>query len=165
MKKSLLWMALVPFALFARENPVAFLQDQKKLDIEINYTEASLCSMEEDAFIPFIESETDEPWSLISGKWMSKFTSECNDELEGHSLLVGAFPKAGYKIVVNVDLIDKKGRFVATVQFVEKETGTVMATKDIDAKGGHFGTINNLIGDGHEHAGEALGKFLAGYIR
>ncbi len=164
MKRLLLMLALVPLMLCAKENPVTFLQGERKLNLEINYSEGSLCSMEEDAFIPFMESEAEEPWSQISGEWKGKFTYACSDVLKGHTLLVGAFPKAKYKAVVNVDLLEKKGRFVATVQFVEQETGSVVGTMHLDVKGGVFGTITNLIGDGHEHAGEAFGRYLANYV-
>lgn len=165
MKKLLLFLALLPLSMFALENPLSFLQGQSKLDLSISYAEGSLCSMQEDEFIPFMESEADEPWVNITREWKVQFTNELNEELEGHQFLVGSFPKAAYEAVVNVEYLNKKGRFVSTVDFVEKESGTVVYSKYIAADGGVFGSITNLIGDGHKHAGEALGKYLANYVR
>ncbi len=164
MKKLLLLLALLPLGMFARENPLSFLLGQRKLDLSIDYSEGSLCSMQEDEFIPFMESEAEEPWVNIAGEWKAKFTAELNEELEDTELLVGSYPKAAYEAVVNVEYLNKKGRFVAVVDFVEKESGKVVYSKYIAEDGGVFGTITNLIGDGHKHAGEALGEFLADYV-
>ena len=69
--------------------------------------------------------------------------------------------KAKYVLVFIPVNVDKKGNNLDRVQIRDAATGEKLCQLTVDGKGGHFGTMSNLWGDGFRSAGKRLGSFLA----
>ena len=102
----------------------------------------------------------DETWKNIQREWKGKCINEANEQLRRTNMFLGTFPKAQYSLIVHVEVLDKQGYIIASVDVVDTASMKKYAIISVKAPGGRFGSLVNLMGDGHEHLGEELGKTL-----
>ena len=180
----------------ANSQNLSFLSGQNKLNLVIDYTEASICGMELDEWVDFIEhldddyyaadgeyneintensqSDTinnkadvkvhkqhlngDESWKNIKRELRGKLINEANNILRKSDIYLGNFSKAKYTLILSVAVLDKQGFMSAEASFVDSTTKEQLYSFPVSSKGGNFGSLVNLMGDGHEHLGKELGK-------
>ena len=130
------------------------LKRADKVNVKIDFSEASIHGMSESAFAKYeTDWEIDKP--VIIGYFLSEASHNCGDLIH-----LGTYENADCEIRVNVISINEKGNYVCEADVYDAEGKVIAKIKDISAKGGHFGTKLNLIKDGARHTGEAFGKFL-----
>ncbi len=76
--------------------------------------------------------------------------------------VIGA--QTNYTVVVKPMSVEKKGSNVNKCSVVDKN-GTTLIVFEVKGKGGTFGSMANLFGDGYKDTGKNLGKILADYIK
>lgn len=69
-------------------------------------------------------------------------------------------------LIIKVRKVDEEGNQIwADCMFINKETRDVLASIDLEAEGGRFGSFMNLLGDTMEEAGEKLAWHLKWKIK
>lgn len=86
------------------------------------------------------------------------FISNANDQLEKVGLFLSSEKGRKYTLFIRPQNIERKGNNSIECSFVETVTGKVMAEFVVNGKGGTFGSMSNLWGDGMKSAGKKFGK-------
>lgn len=132
---------------------LSVLKGQGRVNLELDYTQASINGMDEEAFANY-EKDWKKDKNDIAALFVGEVMANCN------TIFVGIFKNTEYTIKMYVLYINHKGDFLCMANVVNK-SGEVLATiEGIRGKGGKFGSKLNLIKDGAEHTGKAFGKFL-----
>lgn len=136
------------------------LSQQRSAIIEINFSNASIHGMTEEDFA-FYEQDWDKDMPTIVGKFVGNTAAYLDNVL----IIKTSSKTPEYVIHVDVVSINTRGNYICDVEIVNL-AGEVEATiQDLKAYGGTFGTKLNLIKDGAEHTGKALGNLLKHEIR
>jgi len=141
------------------EGSLTPLRKADRVNLKIDFSEASIHGMSENAFAKY-ETDWDVDKPVIVGYFLSEARQKCGDLIN-----LGTYENADCEIRVNVISINEKGNYVCEADVYDAEGKVIAKIKDISAKGGHFGTKLNLIKDGAKHTGAALGKFLKNRAR
>lgn len=141
------------------EGSLTSLKKADRVNLKIDFSEASIHGMSESAFAKYeTDWEVDKP--VIIGYFLSEARQKCGDLIN-----LGTYENADCEIRVNVISINEKGNYVCEADVYDAEGKVIAKIKDISAKGGLFGTKLNLIKDGAKHTGAAFGKFLKNRAR
>lgn len=89
---------------------------------------------------------------------INDFISNANDQLEKVGLFLSSEKGRKYTVFIRPQNIERKGNNSIECSFVETTTGKVMAEFVVNGKGGTFGSMSNLWGDGMKSAGKKFGK-------
>lgn len=135
------------------------LQDQQRVNFEVDYSEASIHGMSEEDFGDY---ETD--WYKDKREVTAILINECNEKCR-RAITVGRYDNTFYLIKVVVRSISSKGDFDFDAYLFDKEGNQIGSIENLWGKGGRIGTKLNLIKDGAESAGRALGAALRTAIR
>lgn len=87
-----------------------------------------------------------------------------NSKLKSAKAYVAVNTKTDYTVVVKPLQIKRKGTNVNKCSVVDKNGNTLVAF-EVKGKGGTFGSMANLFGDGYKDSGKNLGKILASYVK
>ena len=130
------------------------LQNQARVKLVINFSEADIMGMSEEAF-----SEFEEDWTHDKIEVVSLFYSYANDVLRD-KLVVGNY-KTDTDFILRLDVrtVDVRGNYDCDLVLIYLGEEIARA-EGLYAKGGTFGSKLNLMKDGAEHTGAAIGKFL-----
>ena len=131
---------------------LATLKGQTKVNCEFDYSDAIIQGMTEEQF------SAEEPnWGLAQKEVAAKFVEEFNERIirSRTPFVVGQFDDADYTICIKPSNIVRKGNFYGKVFLVDRSGNTIMDVP-IQAKGGHFGTFWNLLGDGMKDAAKII---------
>lgn len=135
------------------------LQGQQRVNFEVDYSESSIHGMSEEDFGDY---ETD--WYKDKREVTAILINECNEKCR-KEITVGRYDNAFYLIKVVVRSISTKGDFDFDAYLFDMEGNQLGSIENLWGKGGRFGTKLNLIKDGAESAGGALGAALRTAIR
>lgn len=128
------------------------LKDQRYVKFAIEYV--SIHGMTEKDYAVY------EPaWPKDKIDIVGQFKQSLSDELDG-ALIFGNQPEAKYTIKAVVNTVNKSGDYNCDMVLLDANGNEVGRMTGIKASGGHFGTKDNLIGDGAEHTGKKFGKIL-----
>jgi hypothetical protein len=89
---------------------------------------------------------------------INDFISNANDQLEKVGLFLSSEKGRKYTVYLRPQNIERKGNNSIECSFVETATGKVLAEFVVNGKGGTFGSMSNLWGDGMKSAGKKFGK-------
>lgn len=89
---------------------------------------------------------------------INDFISNANDQLEKVGLFLSSEKGRKYTVYLRPQTIERKGNNSIECSFVETATGKVLAEFVVNGKGGTFGSMSNLWGDGMKSAGKKFGK-------
>ena len=89
---------------------------------------------------------------------INDFISNANDQLEKVGLFLSSEKGRKYTVYLSPQNIERKGNNSIECSFVETATGKVLAEFVVNGKGGTFGSMSNLWGDGMKSAGKKFGK-------
>ena len=84
-------------------------------------------------------------------------------EFNGRNVLHASYkdnPKANYIATAYILTVDSDGKTGFEVVFTKRGSDTILAKIKLNANGGRFGTLENLMGDAYKRAGKSLAKFL-----
>lgn len=98
-------------------------------------------------------------WDKDKPEIVGQFKTSMSDELEG-ALIFGNPDEAKYTIKAQVNTVNKDGDYNCDMVLIDQHGKEVGRMIGIKADGGHFGSKDNLIGDGAEHTGKKFGKIL-----
>lgn len=129
------------------------LKGQGRVNMQLDFSEASIMGMDEDAFANYEHDwikDKDEVIALFVGEVLSN----CN------SVVIGMFSNTEYTIKVNVLSINPKGDYYCTADVINKSGDVLVTINGIKEFGGRFGSKLNLIKDGAKHTGASFGRFL-----
>lgn len=121
-------------------------------DIVIDYSEASICGMDEASFSQY---ETD--WYKDKPDINYKMIREILDENEDCFICKKDAPNA---LLIKVRRITENGGFLCNVKLVGSNKSIIQLGDFSCSRGGKVGTKLNLIKDGAEKIGEEIGKAL-----
>lgn len=151
------------------EGTVSVLKDKKNLNMEVDFSKAKFWNrMTIDDFLYMKTEEEDEgeAWKDYWNKdcvksFIKKFSKSANENLFGENFRIGTYPDSKYTAVFFVSSVDEDGEISGIIVIKEQYTNkTVAVISKIHGEGGHYGSIENLIGDGMERAGKQFGRFL-----
>jgi hypothetical protein len=129
------------------------LADEKKLNIEVDYTDALIDNLPVEDF-----AATRDNWELAQTELWGKFVATLNEKMIASNvslLRCGHFEDA-YTLVLRVEAIAHKGAMRATVDILDREGNVIATISNLKSDGGHIGSFYNLAGDGIRDAAERL---------
>ncbi len=91
---------------------------------------------------------------------INDFVSKANQELQNVNLFLTSEKGRKYTVFLRPQNIARKGNNSIVCSFVETATGRVMTEFVVNGKGGTFGSMSNLWGDGMKSAGKKFGKYV-----
>ena len=68
---------------------------------------------------------------------------------------------SNYTMYITPISLDKKGRNKSAFVIKNNETGELLGYNMVDGRGGHFGSLGNLLGDGYEDCAPRVAKVIA----
>ncbi len=155
---------LLPFAASAQQlvqGNLSFLKGQTFLDCSVDFSQASILGMTEDEI-----AVQEEDWWKDRHNYVGRFYEGINSKLMKKSLFVGKHENASYRAELVVRQVEKNGNMLS--EFVISSTENpeeILCKIVVSATGGRFGSFLNLLGDGMEHTGEILSKYISGQLK
>jgi len=141
--------------------PFEFLLDIENINVILDYTDADIAFMDFEKFVEF-QNEDYRSWSFVEKEWKSKFLKEMNEILGKKNIKVGANKDFDYSILIKFKIITANGNISCVCKVINQDGEDIGAHKYFYfIRGGVIGDMVNLMGDGHEHLGEELGRFLS----
>lgn len=176
-RKAFLLLAMLmlgTMATSARENIIvngsfAKLQNVSKFNIDIDWTNIHINGLNLSEWLrtrnseqPQYDAESEYQHEL-KPSW-AKMVESANEKLGGKQIyLLPNSPEQEYTIIVSPHQIDRKGNLEAFCSIVNEDDEVVVKFV-LTGKGGVFGTMGNLWGDGFKSAGKNLAKILQKYL-
>lgn len=168
-------LMLSAIAMSARDNVVvegsfADLKGISKFNIEIDWTYLHINGLNPEEWIKYRNAEQPsydaekEYNQELKPRW-AEMVSSANDKLNKKQIYL--LPNANeqkYKIIVSPHSIDKKGNLEAFCTIVNSDNEIIVKFA-LTGRGGVFGTMGNLWGDGFRSAGKNLAKILDKNLR
>lgn len=148
----------VAFSQKVTSGSLKILKDQARVNLEIDFSEASIHGMSEDDFAVY-----ERDWNRDKEQIISHFRIEAAESCD--KVIIGPYPDAEYTIKVIVLRINTKGDFTCIGELRNKSGEVLASISGISDTGGRVGSKLNLIKDGAKHTGEKFGIFLRKQIR
>lgn len=142
------------------------LKGQSRLNIVEDWSRLRICDMDRAAWIKYRNTEQpsydaeQEFNTELQPRLRRDMLPEVNGKLNKKHLYLTQEPELKYTLVIVPLTIDKKGNQQVECILRETATGKEIANIKINGKGGTFGTMASLWGDGFRSSGEKLGKLL-----
>ena len=144
------------------------LKGESQLNVIIDFSQSKIDGLSEQDFIWKMGlkdsrgSEWEEYWKKDCYKqFFGKFCLSAFEETEEIGLKLGSFPEAKYTAILQLETVDDDGEINGRIRIVETETEKEKAViMKLNGDGGRWGSIENLIGDAMERAGEKTGRFI-----
>lgn len=133
-------------------DPMFFLLNQKKVNVEFNYEHARVDNIDSTDFADLRQA--------VSCEWERLFLNELNDELDDFEIKFGDHTEAVYTMLCNIQYVSVNGTIIMDIRFINTETLEECRKLKIQGRGGVFGSFANLIGDGMSRCGENLGEYI-----
>lgn len=128
---------------------LAFLRNERRVNLEFNYEEASINGYEESNILSF-----EKDWLVDQPKLIQKFVQAYNET--GVMPVVGQFESANFTLQVRPIVISDHGNMSFYAIVLNEEGEQIYSTSMLNAKGGRFGSFLNLVGDGMKSSGRLL---------
>lgn len=95
---------------------------------------------------------------------INDFVAKANSEMEKVNLFISAKGGRKYTLYLYPQNITSKGDNAIECVIKETATGKTMVEFVINGKGGTFGSMSNLWGDGMKNSGKKFGKFICKHL-
>lgn len=157
-------------AMSARDNTIVqgsfqALKGVTKFNVEIDWSYLHINGLSPQDWIKYRNAEQPsydaekEFETELKPRWMEMVKS-CNEKLSKKNIfLLPEATEQPFKIIISPHNIDKKGNLEALCSIVDSD-GEVIVKFALAGRGGIFGTMGNLWGDGFRSAGKNLAKML-----
>ena len=159
-KKMLFCLAILSFAFMSVFGQTRFsgsmelVKKAGSMNVKLDYSEAMIHGMTEEEYSIY---EVD--WNKDKPQVLQYLMSALQKQTVGY-LFISPFKKAPFTMYVRVLSVDLKGNTYSEVTIVDEKNQEVASIHGMYADGGRFGTGLNLIKDGAEHTGYAIGRIL-----
>ena len=157
----LIWLLSLLSSSYAQkvtEGSLAPLKNCGKAKVILDFSDASIHGMTVDDFANYEKDwEIDKP--IIISKFIIGLGEKCP------SIRFGTELNGEITLLVKVISINTKGNYVCKAFIMNSQQEKIACITELNARGGTFGSKLNLIKDGAEHTGVALGKFINRMIR
>lgn len=147
---------------------LACLKGESHLNMMLDFSQSRIDGLSEQDFI-WKMSVNDSRGTGWEEYWknecyrvfLGKFCLSAFEETQEVGLRLGTFPDAKYTAIFQLQTVDNDGEVYGIIRIEETETGKEEAViVKVNGDGGRWGSIENLIGDSMERAGEKVGKFI-----
>lgn len=176
MKKVLLLMIAIlsGVTMYASDDAMAEafyrLRGQKKFNIVVDWSQYTINGLNEEDWMRFRDTEQpnydahNELVNELKPRFadMAKEANEVMSKAQIYLFLND--DRQPYTIVVRPLRLDGHGNQTDIITIKDTSTGEQIVQFQIKAKGGKFGSMSNLWGDGFRRAGKQLGKTLLKYL-
>ena len=149
---SLLLLVVTNLCFCKEYNPYGTIK-HSRISVELDYTESLIAGQSYDVF-----SDYQEDMETMKKEWYGKFISNFYPPVEKSKVQI-VKEQAQFYLKIKFHTIERNGDLSANVLLFDSE-GNLLAQKEFRGKGGHIGSLSNLIGDGHESLGENVGWFF-----
>ena len=144
---------------------LGFLKNERNLALTFDFSETEIEGMTTKEFLSakYNDTERGKKWLALAQKEISaKFVCSFNETFikKGISLQYRKSESANYQAVIKAKSFSNKGNMTAVILFTKVDSQDVLAKINLSAKGGQFGTLANLMGDGFRNAGKKLAKLI-----
>lgn len=130
------------------------LKNEQKISFQYDLKDAVIKGFSYEDYINY------EPkWERGFYEVTMKFISEANTALNGKFILTYT-KDCNYTLTFKVTDVDNKGTTYGDLILTDKEGNQVASVQNLYAKGGHFGSHLNLMGDAAKRAGVYTAEFL-----
>lgn len=176
MKKFMLIAAAMVMTLAANAQKVIYegkapsLKGERKINIKVDFSEMKIDKKDVADWLEARQAEQpeynakDELEKELKPAVNEKLVEGVNDKLKKVNAYLTTNANANYTVVVKPQQVAKKGNNVNKCLILDKSGNTVIAF-ELTGKGGTFGSMSNLWGDGYGDAGKELGKILLNYYK
>ena len=135
------------------EGSLQSLKNCGKVNVLLDFSDACIHGMTVEAFAEYEQDwEVDLP--IISRKFVTGLIEKCPN------VRFGTDSDTELTLKVKVLSITPKGDYRCEGILMNRQKDKIAYISEVNARGGTFGSKLNLIKDGAEHTGEALGKFI-----
>lgn len=173
MRKSiiLLLLALVSCVTMQAKDGLtfSFLQGETAISFAVDWSDLTINGMKPDDWIEFRNIE--QPEYNATREYEDQLLPRYNDliarankELANVNLFITKTAGRKYTLTIKPQNITKKGDCSIECTIRETTTGRRMVEFVITGKGGTFGSMSNLWGDGMKSAGKKLGKLICKHL-
>lgn len=173
MKKTLLLLICVllsTFSSFAGDKlTFSFLKGETAMSYVVDWSNLTINGLQKSDWIerrnaeqPDYDAEREYEAELLPQ--INDFVAKANYEMEKVNLFISA--KAGHKYTLYLypQNITSKGDNTIECVIKETATGNTMVEFIVNGKGGTFGSMSNLWGDGMKSAGKKFGKLICKHL-
>ena len=141
-----------------------FLKGEKELEINFDYSNVVIKNMKEKDFLEMKAMERGEKWvkywnEEVKNTLKVKFIKHFNEK----GILYAGFkdnPQAEYVATIYLFQVNEKGSIQSEVVFTKRGASQELARLRLNSRGGKFGTLENLMGEGYKRAGEDLARLI-----
>lgn len=137
-----------------------------KFNVTVDWSTYTINNLNEEEWLRFRDAEqpqwdaTKELKDELKPRWL-ELVEEANKKLnKARTYLLADDHDQQYTIVIRPERLDKRGNQTDLVIIKDEKTGEELVKFRITGKGGIFGTMSNLWGDGFRSAGGNLAKIL-----
>ncbi len=160
-----LTVGLVTFAGNKVSVNLSYLKGQGEINYEVDWSKLTIRDLPVEEWLTFRQVEQPEYDAVKELEEQCKpkvkeVVEEANDKLEKSRVVITQKEGCKYTLCIRPLAIDKKGNNRIEFLVIETDSQKIVSTFVIEGKGGHFGSMANLWGDGFGDAGEQLGDVL-----
>ena len=147
---------------------LSYLKGESQLNVIIDFSQSRIDGLSEQDFIwkMSLQDSRGTGWedylkNDCNRLFFGKFCLSAYEETQEIGLKLGSFPEAKYTAILQLQTIDDDGEINGKIRIIETETEKEVAViMKVNGDGGRWGSIENLIGDSMECAGEKIGRFI-----
>lgn len=144
---------------------LGFLNNERNLALTFDFSETEIEGMTTKDFLSakYKDIERGEKWLALAQKEiLAKFVCSFNETLikKGIPLQCRKSESANYQAIIKAKSFTNKGNMTAVILLTKVGSEDVLTKINLSAKGGQFGTLANLMGDGFRNAGKKLAKLI-----
>ncbi len=152
------------------EGKAPSLKGEKKLNLVVDFSEMTIDDKNVADWLKARQAEQpeydakNELENELKPSVLEHVVDGVNSKLKSAKAYVVVNAKTDYTVVVKPLQIRRKGTNVNKCSVVDKN-GNTLVVFEVKGKGGTFGSMANLWGDGYKDSGKNLGKILADYVK
>ena len=135
------------------------LSNANYVNLEVDFSKAVIHGMDEKEFSSYEpDYKKDKPG--IVGLIYDYAQRKCSGLIH-----IGQYEDAEYTLLCTINRVSAKGNFECELKLVDSKGKMIAHVENIKGKGGVFGTKLNLMKDGAESTGKAIGTLVRDEIR
>lgn len=147
----------------ARRELLMAMWTEKEINVTIDFSKANIHGKSEADFVYIQDVSSTEDWTAL---WENEYKPSLFHDLlgeyntnmfdYGYKVRFGNFENAKYQIRLVVTSILESGTTYLKVYVEQKDQQKILCSFSISGRGGAFGSMINLMGDGFKRAGKEL---------
>ncbi len=152
------------------EGSVPSLKGETKINFKVDYSETKIENMSIEDWLDYRQTEqpdynaADELEKELKPTLQSEIVGALNKKLQKKGVTLTTKGTAKYTLVVSPISITKKGKNRNLCSLVDAN-GKTLVKFEVSGRGGTFGSMDNLWGDGYENSGKTIASFVAQCFR